>query len=184
MQRYGKNLFYFFNASCSSVKKNGSSSNGGSSSTTSAMSDDDVVMHVHFGMSGAFKLFELDTPSSPSATATTRLRLEQMPSAAAGAPSAPASGAVPSGASAASAASGSSLAPFGSQQQYLLGAHLSAMTVEHGGLDLYHAKVAALGEDPLRNDADPDKLWLKIAKSKKSIGVSLNQFTFASTRNM
>ena len=34
--------------------------------------------------------------------------------------------------------------------------------VDHGGLELYATKTAALGEDPLRSDADPDRLWLKV----------------------
>merc|ERR1719482_728419 len=45
------------------------------------------------------------------------------------------------------------------------------MTVQHGGVaDLYEAKRASLGEDPLRADADPDRLWARVAASKKSIG--------------
>ena len=49
-------------------------------------------------------------------------------------------------------------------------ADLSAMTVQHGGMDLYAAKRAKLGEDPLRKDADPEKLWELVQKSNKSIG--------------
>ena len=33
---------------------------------------------------------------------------------------------------------------------------LSAMTVEHGGMELYHEKIAKLGPDPLREDADKE----------------------------
>lgn len=48
--------------------------------------------------------------------------------------------------------------------------HLSAMTVAHGGLELYEQKRAALGHDPLRDDADPDALWERVRHSAKSIG--------------
>jgi formamidopyrimidine-DNA glycosylase len=50
---------------------------------------------------------------------------------------------------------------------------LSAMTVEHGGRDLYVARRAELGEDPLRVDADPEAAWGKVSTSKKSIGILL-----------
>ena len=48
--------------------------------------------------------------------------------------------------------------------------HLSAMTVQHGDMSLYTSKKASLGEDPLRSDAQPNLLYEKIRKSKKSIG--------------
>ena len=38
-------------------------------------------------------------------------------------------------------------------------AHLSAMTVEHGGVDHYDTWRSKLGEDPLRKDADIERLW-------------------------
>jgi len=59
-----------------------------------------TVMHVHFGMSGAFRTM---TAPGQAPTETTRLRLEH---------------------------EGAGIV-----------AHLSAMTVAHGGLELYHAKV-------------------------------------------
>jgi hypothetical protein len=59
-----------------------------------------VVVHVHFGMSGAFRTSLLP---GPEPTPTTRLRLVHSPSQ--------------------------------------LVAHLSAMTVQHGGLGLYQEKV-------------------------------------------
>ena len=63
--------------------------------------------------------------------------------------------------------------------------HLSAMTVEHGGVDLYEAKRAALGEDPLRADANPDALWAKVRTSSKSIGALLmDQGYFAGVGNI
>ena len=49
-------------------------------------------------------------------------------------------------------------------------ADLSAMTVEHGGIDLYQNFRAKLGEDPLREDANPTRLWERVQKSSKSIG--------------
>lgn len=48
---------------------------------------------------------------------------------------------------------------------------LAAMTVQYGhGTALYHEKRAKLGQDPLRDDADPETLWNKVRLSKKSIG--------------
>ncbi|PNW80067.1 hypothetical protein CHLRE_08g376500v5 [Chlamydomonas reinhardtii] len=91
-----------------------------------------VVMHVHFGMSGAFRTMEL--PGLPP-TDTTRLELLHK---------------------------GAGLV-----------AHLSAMTVAHGGPAFYVTKAAALGQDPLREDADKEVLWAKVQKSKKSIGLVL-----------
>jgi len=49
-------------------------------------------------------------------------------------------------------------------------ADLSAMTVKHGGMTLYNEKRSKLGEDPLRNDSNPQRLWERVSKSKKSIG--------------
>ena len=49
-------------------------------------------------------------------------------------------------------------------------ADLSAMTVQHGGIELYNEKRSKLGEDPLREDADPERLWSRVEKSSKSIG--------------
>jgi formamidopyrimidine-DNA glycosylase len=48
--------------------------------------------------------------------------------------------------------------------------HLSAMTVQLGDESLYHTKKAALGQDPLRQDANPDLLFSKVRKSTKRIG--------------
>ena len=50
---------------------------------------------------------------------------------------------------------------------------LSAMTVQHGDQTLFDTKRAALGQDPLRADADAEKLWEQVSKSKKSIGALL-----------
>ncbi|KAL3930786.1 MAG: hypothetical protein SGBAC_011611 [Bacillariaceae sp.] len=57
-------------------------------------------------------------------------------------------------------------------------ADLSAMTVQHGGLELYRTKLAKLGEDPLREDANPDALWARIQKSKKGIGALIMDQSF------
>lgn len=64
-------------------------------------------------------------------------------------------------------------------------AHLSAMTVEHGGIELFEAKRAMLGHDPLRADADPDALWAKVSASSKTIGALLmDQTAFAGVGNI
>ncbi|EFJ45860.1 hypothetical protein VOLCADRAFT_118227 [Volvox carteri f. nagariensis] len=52
-------------------------------------------------------------------------------------------------------------------------AHLSAMTVTHGSLELYTRKAAQLGPDPLREDADKELLRAKVARSRKPIGLVL-----------
>ncbi|CAJ1949498.1 unnamed protein product [Cylindrotheca closterium] len=57
-------------------------------------------------------------------------------------------------------------------------ADLSAMTVQHGGLELYRTKLAKLGEDPLRKDANPATLWARIQKSKKGIGALIMDQSF------
>jgi formamidopyrimidine-DNA glycosylase len=63
--------------------------------------------------------------------------------------------------------------------------HLSAMTVQHGDLPLYSAKKAALGEDPLRSDANPSLLYEKVIKSKKSIGqLIMDQSYFSGPGNI
>ena len=63
--------------------------------------------------------------------------------------------------------------------------HLSAMTVAHGGPELFEAKRSALGEDPLRADADPSALWARVSKSSKSIGALLmDQSYFAGVGNI
>ena len=100
-----------------------------------------VVVHVHFGMAGAWAVYDTGTSSVPAPTKTNRLRLE----------------ALTHGGNEGGSGSG-------------LVADLSAMTVQYGGMDLYTAKRSKLGEDPLRDDAQPDLLWTRVQKSKKSIG--------------
>ena len=55
---------------------------------------------------------------------------------------------------------------------------LSAMTVEHGDLAFMALKRAALGPDPLREDADGEQLWAKMRKSKKPVGAILMDQSF------
>ena len=113
IEAVGKNLFAFFGSE-----------------------KDPVVVHVHFGMSGNWAVYEDITPPEP--TSTNRLRLE-----------------CPG-----------------------LVADLSAMTVQHGGMNLYESKRAKLGEDPLRDDADPEKLWQRVQNSRKSIGALIMDQSF------
>ncbi|KAJ1624823.1 hypothetical protein T492DRAFT_1044169 [Pavlovales sp. CCMP2436] len=63
--------------------------------------------------------------------------------------------------------------------------HLSAMTVVQGDMELYAAKRKALGQDPLRTDADAEALWLKVSASKKSIGqLLMDQSVFCGPGNI
>ena len=64
--------------------------------------------------------------------------------------------------------------------------HLSAMTVKHGSrAGLYEPKRATLGEDPLRDDADLERLWKKVSRSKKSIGaLIMDQSCFCGPGNI
>lgn len=57
-------------------------------------------------------------------------------------------------------------------------ADLSAMTLQHGGMELYTSKRSKLGEDPLRDDANPAKLWERVKKSNKSIGALIMDQSF------
>lgn len=52
-------------------------------------------------------------------------------------------------------------------------AHLSAMSVEHGDVAFYAACTSKLGQDPLRDDADPEALWGQVQRCKKPIGLVL-----------
>ena len=111
----------------------------------------DVCVHVHFGMSGAWATFDSSAEEVPEPTPTTRLRLEEIVDGE-DATSKPSSGLV---------------------------THLSAMTVQHGlGRRLFETKRAALGEDPLRADADPQRLWTKVHKSRKGIGALIMDQSF------
>eukprot|EP00574_Skeletonema_japonicum_P000929 CAMPEP_0201741580 /NCGR_PEP_ID=MMETSP0593-20130828/46887_1 /ASSEMBLY_ACC=CAM_ASM_000672 /TAXON_ID=267983 /ORGANISM="Skeletonema japonicum, Strain CCMP2506" /LENGTH=457 /DNA_ID=CAMNT_0048235919 /DNA_START=26 /DNA_END=1396 /DNA_ORIENTATION=- len=141
MEAVGKNLFAFF------------SSHDDSSSSSSDESDDLVVMHVHFGMSGMWAVFN-STMEEPDVKPTTRLRLEEI------------------------------IAPSTSNSRKDMHSS-SAMTVAQGDYSLYTSKKATLGEDPLRSDANPDQLFTKVSKSKKSIGqLIMDQSFFAGPGNI
>eukprot|EP00977_Amphora_coffeiformis_P021632 scaffold9620_cov197-Amphora_coffeaeformis.AAC.7 len=65
-----------------------------------------------------------------------------------------------------------------SQDDEGLVADLSAMTVTHGTIELYETKRAALGQDPLREDCDPQALWKRVASSGRSIGALIMDQSF------
>ena len=50
---------------------------------------------------------------------------------------------------------------------------LSAMTVTHGPLALLAAKAAQMGPDPLREDADCQRLWASMQRTRKAVGLVL-----------
>lgn len=121
IEAVGKNLFAFFKHPHQSERES-------------------VVVHVHFGMAGAWAVYQHDEVV-PEPSPTNRLRLE-LP-------------------------------------EESLTADLSAMTVNYGGIeDLYEGKRAKLGQDPLRTDADPNLLWNRVQKSKKSIGALIMDQSF------
>ena len=47
---------------------------------------------------------------------------------------------------------------------------LSAQLLQHGGLDYYAEKAAKLGPDPLREDADKEKVWAAFQNRKREVG--------------
>jgi formamidopyrimidine-DNA glycosylase len=119
-----------------------------------------IVVHVHFGMSGVWSLH--NRHEEPDVKATTRLRLEQL-----------------------SDDNSEETTASSSTKNELLVAHLSCMTCNFGGPELYTTKVASLGMDPLRHDADPDALWQIVQSSKRSIGkLVMDQSFFAGPGNI
>ena len=68
--------------------------------------------------------------------------------------------------------------------------HLSAMTVQHSNMEFYDAKRAVLGPDPLREDADFERLWRACGDpgtrgGKMAIGaVLMNQRMIAGVGNI
>lgn len=125
IEAVGKNLFYWWE------KK------------TLPKSEPPVVIHIHFGMSGAFSV----SPLPGKVTPTTRLRLVNT--------------------------------------ENNLTASLSAMTLVHGGADLYATKYKGLGPDPLREDADKERLWAKMQQTSKPIGqVLMDQSCVAGIGNI
>ncbi len=126
IEAVGKCLFYWF------------------STKTLPDSEPPVVIHIHFGMSGAFSVSPLP---GKAPTPTTRLRLVNV--------------------------------------EHNLTASLSAMTLVHGGEDLYAAKYKALGPDPLREDADKERLWAKMQQTSKPVGqVLMDQSCVAGIGNI
>ena len=139
MEAVGKNLFAFF-------------SNGNKKGDNMASKEDDVVVHVHFGMSGVWAVYDSLMEEVPEVKPTTRLRLEETNSTS-------------------------------SSKNYVT--HLSAMTVAHGNHTLYTSKQSSRGQDPLRSDANPETLYAKISKSKRSIGsLLMDQSCFAGPGNI
>ena len=47
---------------------------------------------------------------------------------------------------------------------------LSAQLLQHGGLDYYAEKTAKLGPDPLREDADKERVWKAFQNRKRQVG--------------
>ena len=59
------------------------------------------------------------------------------------------------------------------------------MTVDLMDESGYHLKRSKLGQDPLREDADPDALWDKFRSARKSVGLALmDQAMFAGVGNI
>jgi len=111
VEAIGKNLFYFFGDEAEE-------------------SHEQAVVHVHFGMSGQFRLHR---PPGPEPTANTRLALKNRD----------------------------------------VVAYLSAMTCQLGTPSLFQKKMAELGPDPLREDADAERFWAKLQKTSKGVGQML-----------
>jgi len=64
-------------------------------------------------------------------------------------------------------------------------ADLSAMTVQHGKMSFYLEKRNKLGEDPLREDADQQRLWARVKVANKSIGaLIMDQSYFSGPGNI
>lgn len=143
---HGKNLFFFFNknAMC-------------------------TVVHVHFGMSGAFPVHSI-----PASSRSSWPQWALSPSTAV----------LPSQSSSAVSLQEDRpewVHPTNTTRLTLFNAalnvygHLSAMTVTEGSPQLYVDKISMLGPDPLREDAKPELMWDKMQTSarKKSIGLFL-----------
>jgi formamidopyrimidine-DNA glycosylase len=77
MEAVGKNLFAFFDAA-----EDGSYNaklNDKRSSVSGSVDDDNdvIVVHVHFGMSGVWAIYDTAMETEPETKPTTRLRLEE-----------------------------------------------------------------------------------------------------------
>lgn len=151
MEAVGKNLFAFF-ADAGSGGKEKKKTKNNISSVENDDDDDVIVVHVHFGMSGVWAIYDTAMETEAETKLTTRLRLEEK---------------------------------CGTNNNNRFITHLSAMTVAHGPTSLYTNKKETLGEDPLRNDANPDELYARVSKSKKSIGaLIMDQTYFAGPGNI
>lgn len=122
------------------------------SNKTQSSSDTVVVVHVHFGMAGNWAVYDLTKTGGDNET-----------------PPPPPPPPEPSK---------TNRLRLQDTKGQVLAADLSAMTVQHGGIDLYHNKRAKLGEYPLRDDADPDGLWKRVQVSSKSIGALIMDQSF------
>jgi formamidopyrimidine-DNA glycosylase len=177
MEAVGKNLFAFFGrgddgrfrSTSGGGDGDGRCGSGRSEDVKNAMGGDDVVdvdvvvVHVHFGMSGVWAIYDTAVDMEPETRPTTRLRLEEIKHD----------------------CSDRSKGQNNEKDNFPLVTHLSAMTVSHGLVSLYTSKKALLGQDPLRFDADPNSLYERISKSKKSIGtLIMDQSYFAGPGNI
>ncbi|KAI9007683.1 DNA glycosylase [Hyaloraphidium curvatum] len=151
IESIGKNLFYFF-TTASALPTPLSSPTFASSSAQNASNDesnDAVVVHVHFGMSGKARRVAY-TPVSPPEVEVAPVP-ETKPT---------------------------------TRLELLnprLGicVHFSCQTLDHGGIAFFDAWSEKLGPDPLREDADKERLWSKMQASKnKPIGLVLMDQSF------
>ena len=156
VQSVGKQLFYFFEA------KDG-------------QQEERQVVAVHFGMSGRARVATLG--SEPERTATTRLRLVELKEEEGG-------GGAGKGGTAKKAAGGGGGGggggdddDDGEEESDPLTLHVACMTLLHSPDEsLWRSKRAALGPDPLREDADPEAVFasmLSPRNSRKSLGLLL-----------
>ena len=131
-----------------------------------------IVMHIHFGMSGDFRLHSLNTPMAPSSASSKKSKSSKRTlTAPPAADSDEFDDLLLNNAFYPDPKPTTRLQLVNEDEGIV--AHVSAMTVQHGTLDLYHTKAASLGEDPLREDANPETAWSKISISKKPVGLLL-----------
>lgn len=180
---HGKNLFYFFAKApaASSAKK-----------VLQKLPNMHEIVHVHFGMAGAFKTFQ---PPGDDPTATTRLRLEN-----------PKLNVIAHLSAMTVVHGDDDYYKYVIMLLHMLWPHkplldiMCCMRTSHGGMLLSHrynhtkyrnircskfigfgchachacrAKAEMLGPDPLREDADSEVLWESVQRSNKPIGLVL-----------
>ena len=69
----------------------------------------------------------------------------------------------------------------GAQAAQLRGPHFCLLLTEED----YQARLTKVGQDPLRADADPEALWAKVHKSRRSIGsLMMDQHLYAGVGNI